>query len=157
MRAVKLVEHMKINAPRISEGLVQKIRNSDRCAALTLKVSQEEQKRYSLKTYRDLTDWLSNEADFNIEDRYIPLGILRARQGVPLSNMYWAICIAHDHLWEYMQEQCLIDEPVEFWGGVMLLRSLTRFFERVTYYTLVGYEEAATAESGQVFTALVQR
>ena len=155
MRAVKLVEHMTINAQRISEGLVQKIRKSDRCTALTLKVSEQEQKRYSLKTYRDLTDWLSNETDFNLEDRYIPLGILRAGQGVPFSNMYWATCIAHDHLWEYMQEQCLIEEPVEFWGGVMLLHSLTRFFERVAYYTLIGYEEAARAENGEVPAAAV--
>jgi hypothetical protein len=71
--------------------------------------------------------------------------------------MYWAVCIAHDHLWEYIQEECLIDEPVEFWGGVMLLRSLTRFFERATYYTLVGYEEAVGVQLGDPFPALAQK
>jgi hypothetical protein len=148
---------MKINAPRMSDGLLQKIRKSERCADLSLKVSEEEQKRYGLETYSDLTEWLTNETDSNIKDRYITLGILRSGQGVPFSNMYWAVCIAQDHLWEYMQQECLIEEPVEFWGGVMLLRSLTRFFERITYYTLIGYEEAARVEHGEASAALMHR
>jgi hypothetical protein len=124
---------------------------------LSKKISPEEQKRYSLETYRDLTSWLGSETDSSIKDRYIALGILRAGQGIPFSNMYWAVCIAQDHLWEYIQEECLIDEPVEFWGGVMLLRSLTRFFERATYYTLVGYEEAVGVQLGDPFPALAQK
>ncbi len=157
MRALKLVQHMNIHAAQMSEGLLQKIRNSERCTDLSRKVSLEEQKRASFETYRDLTNWLADEADSRIETRYVALGILRAGQGVPFSNMYWAVCIAHEHLWEYMQQECLIEEPVEFWGGVVLLRSLTRFFERVTYYTLIGYERATSGGLAGVFPALSQR
>jgi hypothetical protein len=38
----------------------------------------------------------------------------------------------------------LLDEPVEFWGGVMLLRSVNQFFDRALYATLVGYQKAET-------------
>jgi hypothetical protein len=157
MRALKLVQHMNINAVRMSEGLLDKIRKSERCADLVRKVSLEAQKQANLETYRDLTNWLSDGTDSSMQDRYIARGILRAGQGVPFSNMYWAVCIAHEHLWEYMQEECLIEEPVEFWGGVMLLRSLTRFFERATYYTLIGYEKAASGTRDEVFPVLSQR
>ena len=51
-----------------------------------------------------------------------------------------------DHLWEYIQQECLLDEPVEFWGGVMLLRSLDRFFDRTLYFTVVGYQKAVKHE-----------
>ena len=45
-----------------------------------------------------------------------------------------------------MQQECLLEEPVEFWGGVMLLHSLNRFFDRVLYFTLVGYQKAGRNE-----------
>jgi hypothetical protein len=146
MRALKLVQHMKANAGRMSEVVTQKIRNSERCRELVLKVSAEEHKRYSMQIYRDLTDWLDTETDSTVKERYIELGVQRAKQGVPFTNLYWAVCIAHEHLWEYMQQECLLDEPVEFWGGVTLLRSLTQFFDQALYFTLVGYEKTARGE-----------
>jgi hypothetical protein len=147
MRAHKLVQHMKGNAERMSEEVIKKIRSSERCRELVRALPIiEEQKRTTQEIYRDLTAWLGDESDATIEQRYIALGMLRAQQRVPFSNLYWAICIAHEHLWEYMQQECLLEEPVEFWGGVILLRSLTRFFDRALYFTLIGYENAAAGE-----------
>jgi hypothetical protein len=146
MRALKLVHHMKANADRMSEVLTQKIRSSDRCSDLLRKVPAEEQKLSALEIYRDLTDWLGVEIDSRFERRYVDLGIQRAYQGVPLNQMFWAVCIAREYLWEYIQQECLLDEPVEFWGGVMLLRSLDRFFDRSFYFTLVGYQKAGKHE-----------
>jgi hypothetical protein len=142
MRALKLVQYMKANADRMADQVIQLIRNSDRCGELLRKVPAEDQKRASLEVYRDLTDWLANETDAIVEERYVAFGMRRAQQGVPFSDLHWAVCIAHEHLWEYMQQECLLDEPVEFWGGVMLLRSLTQFFNRVLYFALIGYQKA---------------
>ena len=157
MRALKLIEHMKGNAERMSEEVIQKIRNSERCSQLVLAVPAEQQKRSTLDIYRDLTAWLGTESDKTIEQRYGSLGMLRAQQGVPFSNLYWAICIAHEHLWGYMQQECLLDEPVEFWGGVILLRSLTQFFDRALYFALLGYEKAAGGDLTASAARLAQR
>ena len=146
MRALKLVQHMKANADRMSEELIQRIRNSTRCSELLRRVPAEEQKRYALDIYRDLTDWLAVEIDSLVETRYLNLGIRRAHQGVPFSDVFWAACIARDYLWEYVQQECLLEEPVEFWGGVVLLRSLNQFFDRALYFTLVGYQKAGIGE-----------
>jgi hypothetical protein len=154
MRALKLIQHMRGNAERMSEEVNQKIRNSGRCNHLLVAVPAEEQKRSSQEIYRDLTDWLGNESDETIEQRYVSLGMLRAERGVPFSNLYWAICIAHEHLWGYIQQECLLDEPVEFWGGVILLRSLTQFFDRALYFALLGYEKAAAGEAAASATRL---
>jgi len=35
----------------------------------------------------------------------------------------------------------LLDEQVDFWGGVILLHSLNRFFDRALYFTIVGYQK----------------
>jgi len=141
---------MKTNTDLMSEELLQKIRNSDRCAELFRRVPAEDHKRYAQGIYRDLTDWLANETDMIVEKHYVALGMQRAQQGVPFSNMFWAVCIARDYLWDYIQQECLLEEPVEFWGGVNLLRSLNQFFDRALYFALIGYRKA----SKDSFTAL---
>jgi hypothetical protein len=142
MRPLKLVQHMKTNADRMSEGLIQKIRNSERCGELLRRVPAEEHTRYAVGIYHDLTDWLGAETDSIVEQHYVTMGMQRAQQGVPFSQVFWAVCIARDYLWDYIQQECLLEEPVEFWGGVNLLRSLNQFFDRALYFALVGYQRA---------------
>jgi hypothetical protein len=141
VRALKLVQHMKTNAGRMSEAVLQKIRASGRCRELLIKVPVEQHRQYALDIYADLTAWLAAETESSIEERYTALGTLRAEQGVPFSDLFWAVCIANEHLWAYMQEECLLEEPVEFWGGVQLLRSLNQFFDRALYFASIGYQE----------------
>ena len=146
MRALKLVHHMKTNADRMSESVIQKIRASDKCTELLRKVPPAEQSRYGLDIYSDLTAWLATGAESSIEEHYVALGMRRARQGVPFTNLLWAVCIVRENLWEYIEQECLIEEPVEFWGGVDLLRSLNQFFDRTLYFTLMGYQKAGKGE-----------
>ena len=77
MRGLKLIQHMKANADRMSDGLIQQIRNSERCSELLLRAPADEHKRYALGIYRDLIDWLAVEIDSVIECRYVDLGIQR--------------------------------------------------------------------------------
>ncbi len=63
MRALKLVEHMKANAGRMSEAVLRKIRASNRCRELLAKVPVDEHKQYALDIYSDLTAWLSTETE----------------------------------------------------------------------------------------------
>jgi hypothetical protein len=146
MRAPKLIHYMKRNAGQLSEAVRQKIRASERCADLCSRVSDQEQKRSTMQVYSDLIDWLATETGPGIGERYIALGTQRAQQGVPFSDLFWGICIAHEYLWEYMQQECLLEEPVEFWGGVALLRSLTQFFDRALYFALIDYQKAEKGE-----------
>jgi len=131
---------MKTNGDRMSQGLLQKIRTSNRCDELVLRVSVDEQKRYGSIIYGDLTDFLSGETESFVEQHYVGLGTQRAQQGVPFSDLFWAVSISRDYLWEYIQQECLLDEQVDFWGGVILLRSLNRFFDRALYFTILGYQ-----------------
>ncbi|MFZ1008730.1 MAG: hypothetical protein WAN65_17970 [Candidatus Sulfotelmatobacter sp.] len=146
MHAVKLVQHLRANADSMSERLLEKIRNSGSCRNLLLRVPAEEHKQYSLNVYLDLVEWLASESTLAIESRYWELGIRRAQQGVPVSQLFWAVCIAREYLWEYISQECLLDEPVEFWGGVILLRSVNQFFDRALYITLAAYQKAETDE-----------
>jgi hypothetical protein len=147
MRAPKLVQLMKTKAVDLSEELVRRIRASEKCKELFLRVPESEQKQQGSEIFQDLTQWLSNETESVIESRYVDLGIRRAGQKVPVYEIFWAISIARECLWDYTQQECLLEEPVEFWGGVVLLRSLNVFFDRVLYFALLGYAKAEGDES----------
>ena len=146
MRAPKLIQRLKDDADGMSERLLEKIRSSRKCSELLLRVPAEEHKRYAVEVYHDLMMWLSAEDDSSLEHHYVGLGKLRAQQGVPFSNLFWAVCITREYLWEYIQQECLIEEPVAFWGGVMLLRSLNQFFDRALYLALLGYQMVSATE-----------
>ena len=146
MRALKLVQHLRADADGMAERLLEKIRNSHRCNELLRRVPADGHKRYAVEVYRDLLEWVKSETDSLIEARDVELGRIREQQGVPFSQLFWAVCITRDFLCDYIQQECLIDEPVEFWGGVMLLRSLNQFFDRALYFSLTGYQNASTRE-----------
>jgi hypothetical protein len=56
MRALKLVQHLRADADRMSERVIEKIRNSRKCNELLLGVPAEEQKRCGVELFRDLMD-----------------------------------------------------------------------------------------------------
>lgn len=146
MRALKLVQYIKLHADRMSEKQIEIIRNSDKCREFLLEVPGEEQKQSHLEIYRDLIDWPATETDSSVRERCVALGMHRAQQGVPFTDSFWALCVTQEHLWEYIQQECLVDGPVEFWGGVNMFRSLTQFFDRALYFALLGYQEAIKGE-----------
>ena len=87
MRALKLVQHMKANADRMSEGLIQKIRSADRCSDLLRECQSRTTNNRALEIYRDLTDWLSGRNRLTSLNSATPiLGIELANQGVPLNQ-----------------------------------------------------------------------
>jgi hypothetical protein len=73
----------------------------------------------------------------------------RAQQGVPYSDFLWAVSATKEHLWQFMQSEGLFVEPVDILGGMDLLHSLDRFFDRILYFAAVGYQNARQIESEQ--------
>jgi hypothetical protein len=88
------------------------------------------------------------DTDSVTEDRYVGLGMRRAQQGVPFSELFWAVCATREYFWEYTERETLLDEPADFWGGVRLLYSLDRFFDRALYFVILGYQKAGKDELG---------
>lgn len=153
MFAPKLARLIEAHADQLSEGLMQKVKTSERCSELINKVPPGEFKRRTREIYENLTDWLTTRTESEIEERYIGLGARRARQGVPFSQLFWAICATKEQLWEYLQRQGLFEQPVDFWGGMELVHAVAQFFDSVLYYATVGYESTRKAEVAPVLTS----
>jgi len=147
MFAVRLVQLVEARAEDLSEGLMRKLKTSEQCRELLHVVPPDELKRRTHEIYRNLNDWLLNKTESEIEERYIGLGIRRARQNVPFSAFLWAVVATKEYLWEFVQREGLLEEPVELFGEIELFHSLERFFDRVLYFAAIGYESERHGEA----------
>jgi hypothetical protein len=98
---------MRSKSDAMASELVGRIRASAKCGDLLTQVPEGEQKQYAREIYEDLTAWLVNRRDSVLEHRYVDLGRRRASQGVSVSHLFCALTIAHEYLWDYMQQECL--------------------------------------------------
>ena len=147
MYAIKLIQLIETRAEQPSEGLMLRLETSDRCTELLRRVPSDELKRRSHEIYSDLNDGLLTRAESAIAERYIGLGMKRARQGVPYTNLLWAVSTTKEYLWQFMLAEGLFEEPIDLLGEIDLLHSLDRFFDRIMYFMAMGYERARPAES----------
>jgi len=148
MFARKFIDHVDTHADHLCQEFMQKIQRSDRCKELLQRVPAEEQQQTTREIYRNLTDWLLRDTDTVTEERYVSLGMRRAQQGVPFSELFWAVCATREYFWEYTERETLLDEPADFWGGIRLLHALDRFFDRALYFVIIGYQTAGKGELG---------
>ncbi len=148
LRFVQLIEH---NADQLSEGLMAKLRQSDSCGDLLSSVPAHELKHRTYEIYRNLTDWVLNKTEAEVEERYIGIGARRAHQGVPFSQFLYAIHATKENLWDFLQEEGLL-EPGELISHMELLRAMEHFFDRALYFASVGYESVL---QGQMVMARV--
>jgi hypothetical protein len=142
-----LIQLIETHADNLADGLLHKLKSSDRCRELVRRVPPDELKRRVYEIYRHLSDWLLSKTESEIEERYIGLGVRRARQGVPFSELLWTINTVKEHLWEYLAQEGLLEQPVDFYGDRELLQSLERFFDRALYFAATGYESVGPAHA----------
>jgi len=149
MFSIRLVKLIEAHSDKLAQGLMHSLQTSPRSSELLRKVPADELKHRAQEIYRNLGDWLVNKTESEVEERYTGIGMRRARQGVPFCDFMWAIILTKEYLWEYLQSEGLLEEPVELLGELDLLRHLERFFDRATYFAAVGYESAIRHESAR--------
>jgi hypothetical protein len=139
MLAIRLVELIEKHSERLSRELSEKVWNSPRCSDLH-KVPSAELEARTHEIYRNLSDWLLNKTEAELEQRYTELGIRRCEQGVAYSHFLWAVTSTKEHLRIFVQREGLSDTAMELHGELELLFLLGKFFDRALYYAAVGYE-----------------
>ena len=140
MFALRMFQLIEAHAGKLSEELMGKLESSENCRQLVDKVPAQELRMRTHEIYRHLSDWLLARTQSEIEERYVGLGMRRAKQGVPFSEFLFALSTTKECLWQYLEQQGLLEDPVELLGDMELLHSLGRFFDRVAYSASIGYE-----------------
>jgi hypothetical protein len=157
MIALRLARLIESHSDQLAEGLLRKLHSSARAQHLLEKVPESEVRERAHEIYRNLSDWLLNKTEPEIGRVYVQLGRQRAKQGVSMSSLCWAIMKTEENLWEYLESEGERANAMDILGSLELLRLLNQFFDRAIYYATLGYETAkheSQAEDVQDFPLL---
>ena len=152
--AYRLVRLIETNSTQLAEGALERLKNCSKTESFR-DVPAEEFKQRVQEIYTALGEWLLGKTEAEIERRYVEIGMRRAAQGVPLSQLLWAISLAKHYLLDYLASEGIVEKTVEVVGELEVLQLLEQFFDRATYYAAIGYEgshaslEAKTAAAGR--------
>ena len=148
MLAVRLVRLIENHIEQLSRDLSEKVWSSPRCSDLN-KVPASELQARTREIYRNLSDWLMDKTEAEVERRYTELGAARAEQGVAYSHFVWAIISTKEHVRAFVQREGLSESAMELHGELELLHLLSQFFDLVLYYAAVGYEQERNRIGGR--------
>jgi hypothetical protein len=148
MLAYRLVRLIETHSERLAEGLLFKLHHCDKFKEFR-RVPSEEFRQRAFEIYHNLGEWLLGKQEEDIARRYMEIGQRRQAQGVPLSQLLYAIVLVRDHLWDYLKHEAGAEKPVEVFGELEMLQLLEQFFDRALYWAAVGYEQAQAARAGQ--------
>jgi hypothetical protein len=140
MISLRLVRLIETEAADLSDSLLQKFHTSQNTQGLR-KVPERELHDRCLEIYSHLGDWLLHKSSIDVEHRFHDIGVLRARQNVPLSDVIWGLFLTKEHLWSFLEHQGFLFGAVELHSELELLRLLDRFFDRAIYNVTIGYEQ----------------
>lgn len=141
MIALRLVRLIENHSEELAEGLTKKLLSSERTRDLR-KIPADELHQRCHEIYRNLSDWLLNKTEHEIEGVYKALGVRRAGQGISIAGLTWAILLTKEHLWTFLEWEGVHGGLHNVFGELELLRLLDQFFDRALYYAAEGYEQA---------------
>ncbi len=152
MLAYRLLRLVETHSEALAAGLLEKTQHSPLLPDYrNVPPGELEQRVYEI--YRHLADWLLGKSELDVEKRYKEIGAKRAQQGVPLSQLIWAIILTKNNLWDYMKREAVLDRPAEISGELEVEQLLDQFFDWAIYYAAVGYERSSVGEPMRKVTA----
>jgi len=109
--------------------------------------------------YRNLGAWIGEPRDDAVRAEYEEWGRRRFRQGIPLSEIVYALLLVKHHLRRYIRDHGLVEFsadppasgeflPVHLHGVQELNHMVGEFFDRALYYLARGYEAEARFPRG---------
>ena len=142
MLSARLVTMIEDHADELSRGLIRDVKNNDHTAHFK-HASHDELQELAYGVYRNLGDWLSHNREEAIETIYGKLASDRFAEGIPLSEVVYALILTKEHLREYVRSSGLLDTAVELYQEQELRTLVGRFFDQAIYCTVRGYEREA--------------
>jgi hypothetical protein len=137
----RLFQVVESHSNELSVNLARKLRTSERTAGYRA-IPEEDLVNLGLKVYANLTDWLLTKTTSDIELQYSQLGEQRAKQGIPLSQLIWALLMSKEQLWGLLQHEHFADRIFELYGEREFALMLDRFYDQALYFASRGYEQA---------------
>ncbi len=142
MLGLKLVRLIEKHCEDVAEGLMAKLLSSERTPGYR-KLNKDELRISLVSLYSHLEEWLLSKTEEDVERHFREVGARRGKEGVPSSELAWALMLSKEQLWRFVYHEAAAEKALELYGELEFLETLDRFFDRAVYYALLGYEEVA--------------
>jgi len=156
--SARLIELIETHAENLTRDVLKEYATNPRTRHWGVVPSNELEQRV-FRTYHNLGDWLGDPKEDAVQAEYEEWGRKRYRNGIPLSEIVYAVILLKHHLRRYIRDHGLVESsrgrqaaqeilPVHLYGIQELNYLVGDFFDKALYYLARGYEMEAGA--GQV-------
>jgi hypothetical protein len=154
MLGARLLLLIQAHAGPLTHDVVQDLITNERTAAFRRLDQADVEMRVSA-LFNNLGKWIGDADENAVQAEYEEMGRSRFREGVPVSELIYALLITKHHLRRYIREHGLVDFagdrivteellPVELHSIQELNYQVGEFFDRALYHLARGHEcEAA--------------
>lgn len=149
MLSARLIQMIEDHAEELTRGLIHDLK-TNKLTTHYHHMPDSELRERAYDVYRHLGDWVSHETEGVIDTTFSALGQRRFSEGVPLSEVIWALTLTKYHLRDYIHYAGLMDTAVELHQHQELRRLVGHFFDRAIYGTVCGYERESAAQPAKV-------
>lgn len=141
MLAAKLIRLLETHADEIADSVVRDIKADPRFKHLAL-LPPSDLVDHCTRILARLGEWLYEADEMKVRAQFESLGRLRREQGIPFSEVLLRIQILKQKIFSYVRENSFRGDALDLYAEDELHRSLSRFFDAVSYYAALGYENA---------------
>jgi len=141
MLANNLVRMIEGHAEQITAEVINRLRDDPELPNLK-KLPETELRSWAGHILKHLGDWLSESEEKQIASCYEGLGRLRFEEHVPLHESVRNCQRLKDTMVAYIRNQGIRQTTMEVYAEEELEHLLARFFDKMIYYMVRGYEGA---------------
>lgn len=153
MISANLIELIAIHASKLTADVVRDLTTDERTRGFrTLSIEELEPRVYEL--FHHLGMWISEPKAGRVQEEFSEWGRRRFGQGIPLSEIIYAVLLLKHHLRRYIRDHGLIDAsfprvesdyilPMHLHSLQDLNEQVGAFFDEALYHLARGYEAEA--------------
>jgi hypothetical protein len=153
MMGTRLLLLIQAHAGALTHDVVQDLRSNERTPTFRRLNPADVEARVSALFY-NLGKWIGDADENAVRTEYEDMGRTRFREGVPVSELVYALLIGKHHLRRYIREHGLVDFagdrivpqellPFELHSIQELNYQVGEFFDRALYHLARGHEQEA--------------
>ena len=155
MLANRLIQLIENQTESLTQEALNDILTNESTASFRI-VPIAELKPRVAALYENLSKWIGNPNQEQIRQEYEDWGRTRFRQGIPFSEIVYALMLIKKHLRKFIREHGLVEfsgdrvtphelVPVELYAIQELNYLVGDFFDKALYHLVRGYEATAVA------------
>jgi hypothetical protein len=157
MLGAHLLQLIQAHAGRLSRDVMDDLMTNARTPTFRRLNPTDVETRVSALFY-NLGKWIGDADETAVRDEYEDMGRARCREGVPVSELVYALLVTKSHLRRYIREHGLVDFagdrvapqeflPLELHSIQEVNYRVGEFFDRALYHLARGYEAEARGGS----------